>query len=52
MRDDKSNTTKVEYDNLGRRTVIDNPDAGKTETRYDVLSACPASAIDVPAAVF
>ena len=36
--DDKSNTTKVEYDNLGRRTVIDNPDAGRTETRYDLAS--------------
>ena len=36
--DDKLNTTNVAYDNLGRRTVIDNPDAGRTETRYDLAS--------------
>jgi len=33
--DDKNNRTRVSYDNLGRRTVIDNPDTGRTETRYD-----------------
>jgi len=33
--DDKNNRTTVSYDNLGRRTVIDNPDTGKTEIRYD-----------------
>jgi len=36
--DDKNNKTNVEYDNLGRRTVIDNPDAGKVETLYDLAS--------------
>nr|WP_264085164.1 SpvB/TcaC N-terminal domain-containing protein [Kibdelosporangium phytohabitans] len=34
--DDKNNTTRADYDNLGRRTVLDNPDAGRTETRYDL----------------
>lgn len=36
--DDKNNLTRVAYDNLGRRTVIDNPDTGKTETVYDLAS--------------
>jgi YD repeat-containing protein len=36
--DDKLNATAVAYDNLGRRTVIDNPDAGRTETQYDLAS--------------
>jgi RHS repeat-associated protein len=36
--DDKLNTTAVAYDNLGRRTVIDNPDTGRTETQYDLAS--------------
>ncbi|WP_051795109.1 polymorphic toxin-type HINT domain-containing protein [Kibdelosporangium aridum] len=34
--DDRGNVTKAAYDNFGRRTVIDSPDAGKTETRYDL----------------
>jgi RHS repeat-associated protein len=34
--DDRSNTTRVTYDNFGRRTVIDNPDTGRTETVYDL----------------
>jgi RHS repeat-associated protein len=34
--DDKFNTTTVAYDHLGRRTAIDNPDTGKTETHYDL----------------
>lgn len=34
--DDRGNTTTSSYDNLGRRTVIDNPDSGRTETRYDL----------------
>ncbi|MFE4618218.1 SpvB/TcaC N-terminal domain-containing protein [Streptomyces sp. NPDC056747] len=34
--DDKNNVTRAEYDGLGRRTVYDNPDAGRTETRYDL----------------
>jgi RHS repeat-associated protein len=38
VRDDKNNLTKVDYDNLGRRTVVDNPDTGKTETTYDLAS--------------
>jgi RHS repeat-associated protein len=36
--DDRNNVTSVAYDNLGRRTVIDNPDSGRTETRYDLAS--------------
>ncbi|MEU3062887.1 SpvB/TcaC N-terminal domain-containing protein [Streptomyces subrutilus] len=34
--DDKDNVTRATYDGLGRRTVFDNPDAGRTETRYDL----------------
>ncbi|MBP2324772.1 RHS repeat-associated protein [Kibdelosporangium banguiense] len=34
--DDRGNTTKAAYDNFGRRTVIDSPDTGKTETGYDL----------------
>ena len=30
--------TVVSYDHLGRRTSIDNPDTGQTETRYDAAS--------------
>jgi len=33
--DDKQNVTTVSYDNFGRRTVINNPDTGRTETQYD-----------------
>ena len=36
--DDQGNTTRVEYDNLGRQTVVDSPDAGRTETIYDLAS--------------
>jgi RHS repeat-associated protein len=36
--DDKQNATSITYDNLGRRTFIDNPDTGNTETRYDLAS--------------
>src|SRR4030066_169875 len=36
--DDKHNTTRVAYDNLGRRTSIDNPTTGKTDTVYDTAS--------------
>jgi RHS repeat-associated protein len=35
VRDDKGNTTTSVYDNLGRRTVIDSPDAGRTTLGYD-----------------
>ncbi|SDI20785.1 RHS repeat-associated core domain-containing protein [Actinokineospora alba] len=34
--DDKNNTTSSVYDNFGRRTVIDSPDSGRAETRYDL----------------
>ncbi|MFF9851012.1 SpvB/TcaC N-terminal domain-containing protein [Streptomyces litmocidini] len=34
--DDKNNVTRAAYDGLGRRTVLDSPDAGRTETRYDL----------------
>jgi RHS repeat-associated protein len=36
--DNLANTTNVAYDNLGRRTVINNPDTGRTETQYDTAS--------------
>ncbi len=36
--DDKNNQTTVGYDNLGRRLWINSPDAGKTETVYDLAS--------------
>lgn len=38
VKDDKSNVTSVAYDLLGRRTVLDNPDSGRTETVYDAAS--------------
>jgi RHS repeat-associated protein len=34
--DDHNNTTTVAYDNFGRRTIVDSPDSGRTETRYDL----------------
>ncbi|MFI8962769.1 SpvB/TcaC N-terminal domain-containing protein [Streptomyces sp. NPDC053493] len=34
--DDKDNVTRAAYDGLGRRTVFESPDAGRTETRYDL----------------
>ena len=36
--DDADNDTLIDYDKLGRRTVIDNPDTGTTETVYDTAS--------------
>ncbi len=33
--DDGGNATQVRYDSLGRRTAIDNPDAGLVEYLYD-----------------
>src|SRR5712692_5533264 len=36
--DNLANTTNIAYDNFGRRTVIDNPDTGPTETQYDLAS--------------
>ena len=34
--DDHGNTTIATYDNFGRRTVVDSPDSGRTETVYDL----------------
>ncbi|CRK58109.1 Mll6838 protein [Alloactinosynnema sp. L-07] len=34
--DDQNNTTRAEYDGLGRRTVLDNPDTGRVESRFDL----------------
>ncbi|MFJ7494289.1 RHS repeat domain-containing protein [Streptomyces sp. NPDC097727] len=34
--DDKNNVTRAGYDGLGRRVSYDSPDAGRTETRYDL----------------
>ena len=36
--DDKNNQTLALYDNLGRRTHLNSPDAGLTETVYDLAS--------------
>jgi RHS repeat-associated protein len=36
--DDHNNRTTIQYDNLGRRTAIDNPDTGRVETVYDLAS--------------
>ena len=36
--DDVGNETDVDYDNLGRRISIDNPDTGFTEYKYDLAS--------------
>src|SRR5574340_1382951 len=38
VKDVKGMRTLVEYDLLGRRTVIDNPDTGRTRTVYDPAS--------------
>ena len=34
--DDRGSTTTAAYDNLGRRTIVDSPDAGRTSTTYDL----------------
>ena len=34
--DDRNNTTSTVFDNFGRRTIVDSPDSGRTETRYDL----------------
>lgn len=36
--DDRNNVTRSEYDNFGRRTIVDSPDSGRTETRYDLAN--------------
>ena len=36
--DDHTNATRMDYDNLGRKTVVDSPDAGRTESVYDLAS--------------
>ncbi len=38
VRDDAGNTTRLGYDNLGRRTFVDNPDTGRADTVYDLAS--------------
>ncbi|MDX2564918.1 SpvB/TcaC N-terminal domain-containing protein [Streptomyces sp. TX20-6-3] len=34
--DDQNNVTRAGYDALGRRVSFDSPDAGRSETRYDL----------------
>ena len=34
--DDRNNLTRIDYDLLGRRTAIDNPDSGRTAFVYDL----------------
>ncbi|HZB32323.1 MAG TPA: SpvB/TcaC N-terminal domain-containing protein [Streptosporangiaceae bacterium] len=34
--DDKNNVTTSTYDNFARRTIINSPDSGRTETVYDL----------------
>ena len=36
--DDQQYVTQVVYDHLGRRTIIDSPDSGRTELFYDLAS--------------
>ncbi|UCE24612.1 MAG: sugar-binding protein, partial [Candidatus Zixiibacteriota bacterium] len=36
IEDDMHNETRISYDNFGRRIVIDNPDTGKIEKKYDL----------------
>jgi len=38
VRDDQNNRTAAGYDNLGRRTALETPDTGRTETVYDLAS--------------
>jgi RHS repeat-associated protein len=38
VKDDQGNVSRMTYDNLGRRTVVDNPDSGTTRTVYDLAS--------------
>ncbi|HEY0167755.1 MAG TPA: SpvB/TcaC N-terminal domain-containing protein [Jatrophihabitans sp.] len=38
VKDNSNNITRQSFDNLGRRTVIDNPDTGKTTMSYDLAS--------------
>jgi RHS repeat-associated protein len=38
IKDAKDNLTKLGYDNLGRRTLVDNEDSGATETVFDLAS--------------
>jgi RHS repeat-associated protein len=38
VKDDEGHLTKLGYDNLGRRTIIENPDTGRTEVVYDLAS--------------
>lgn len=38
VKDDHNNLTRVSYDNLGRRTSIVSPDAGRTDLEYDLAS--------------
>lgn len=38
VRDDQDNLTTATYDLLGRRTILDNPDTGRTEMVYDTAS--------------
>ena len=34
--DDRNNVTRIDYDLFGRRTALDNPDAGRTALVYDL----------------
>lgn len=36
IEDDMHNVTRISYDNFGRRIVVDNPDTGEIEKRYDL----------------
>ncbi|HST46484.1 SpvB/TcaC N-terminal domain-containing protein [Jatrophihabitans sp.] len=36
--DNSNNVTRQSFDGLGQRTVVDNPDTGKTITHYDLAS--------------
>jgi RHS repeat-associated protein len=38
VKDAQQNITRMAYDNLGRRTSLDNPDTGRTDVTYDLAS--------------
>ncbi|MFL6202995.1 MAG: RHS repeat domain-containing protein, partial [Thermoanaerobaculia bacterium] len=40
--DARGNATRLEYDTLGRNVVLDSPDAGRTEMRYDTAGSLGA----------
>ncbi len=46
IEDTQRNSTRISYDNFGRRTVVDNPDTGRVERRYDLADNVVAKITD------